>query len=499
MVRVKLEPLGRSLDVPAGTPLQDVLAAFGVEFPCGGQGRCGGCRVRLRRGFLAVSRVEKNFLAPGEIAAGWRLACCATVSDNITLEVGQWETAVLADHARFAFTPREGLGIAVDLGTTTVVAQLIDLQTGQVLGVRSALNPQGRFGSDVMSRIQAALEGNQDVLVAAARGVVGDLVAGLVEGLEDPTREVAEVVSVGNTVMHHFFCDLDVRPLAAAPFDTPNLGERRFAAADLGWKLPANPPVRFLPCLGGFVGSDVLAGIVATGMHREERPVILIDLGTNGEIVIGNRRELFFASTAAGPAFEGGRISMGMRATAGAIAAVAVQDGRFCCRVLGGVEPRGLCGSGLVDAVAAGLETGAILPSGRLRDNGRPLQLMAPVEVTQQDIRQLQLAKAAISAGLKVLRRRSGLGGDIPIYLAGAFGNYVRAESARRIGLIDAPAECVFAVGNAALRGAKMALFLGHGEDADFSELRRRARHVPLATDPSFQETFIGETLFPVS
>jgi uncharacterized 2Fe-2S/4Fe-4S cluster protein (DUF4445 family) len=499
MIRIELQPLGRTIEVEPGTLLHEPLDAFGVEFPCGGHGRCGGCRVRVASGTLPVSDDEATIFTPEEIADGWRLACAARPAGNLTLEIGQWETVILADHSTFAFTPRPGLGVAVDLGTTTLVAQLLDLQSGHVLAVRTAVNPQTRFGSDVMNRIQAALEGRKAELVVAARRGVGELVTGVLGCLGVPRDDLAEVLVVGNTVMHHLFCDLDIGPLALAPFETPDRESHRFCGSELGWDLPGDPVVRFLPCLGSFVGSDILAGVIATGMQRRTAPAILVDLGTNGEIVVGNRERMLFASTAAGPAFEGGRISVGMRATTGAIAEVSAEHGKLCCRVLGGVEPRGLCGSGLVDAVAAALDLGLILPSGRLAETGRPLELAPPVALTQGDIRQLQLAKGAIAAGVKILRRRFGEEAcrEAPIYLAGAFGNYVNRTSARRIGLIDAPEERIQAAGNTALLGAKMALFEDHGEDEDFTDLRGRMEHVSLATDPQFLEIFVQETLFP--
>jgi uncharacterized 2Fe-2S/4Fe-4S cluster protein (DUF4445 family) len=499
MIRIELQPLGRTIEVEPGTLLLEPLDAFGVEFPCGGHGRCGGCRVRVAAGTLPVSDDDAALFTPEEIAEGWRLACAAKPEGTLTLEIGQWETVILADHTSFAFTPRPGLGIAVDLGTTTLVAQLLDLQLGQVLAVRTAVNPQSRFGSDVMNRIQAALDGNKAELVMAVRRGVGELVTGVLASLGVSRDDLAEVVVVGNTVMHHLFCDLDMGPLATAPFETPDRESHRFRSSELGWDLPGEPVVRFLPCLGSFVGSDILAGVIATGMQRRTAPAILVDLGTNGEIVVGNRDRMLFASTAAGPAFEGGRISVGMRATTGAIAEVIAENGRLCCRVIGGVEPRGLCGSGLVDAVATALDLGLILPSGRLADPSRPLELAPPVALTQGDIRQLQLAKGAIAAGVKILRRRFGEEAcrAAPIYLAGAFGNYVNRTSARRIGLIDAPEECIQAAGNTALLGAKMALFEDHGEDESFTDLRGRMEHVSLAADPHFQEIFVQETLFP--
>jgi uncharacterized 2Fe-2S/4Fe-4S cluster protein (DUF4445 family) len=258
--------------------------------------------------------------------------------------------------------------------------------------------------------------------------------------------------------------------------------------------------VRFLPCLGSFVGSDLLAGILATKLHESDAPVALIDLGTNGEIVVGNREKILCASTAAGPAFEGARITMGMRAATGAISEVHVEAGQIRCHVLGNGKPRGICGSGLVDAIAVGLELGLVRPNGRLITNGE-WSLRPPVILTQSDIRELQLAKAAIAAGVRILVRQWGARmEDIArVCLAGAFGNYVRRASARRIGLIKFPPEKIQAVGNTALLGAKLALFGLDGHDGSFPELRRKIRHVPLNEDPQFQEIYANEMPFPAT
>jgi uncharacterized 2Fe-2S/4Fe-4S cluster protein (DUF4445 family) len=499
-VQIELEPLGQTITVERGTALRTVLHSCGVEFPCGGRGRCGGCRIRVTDGTLPALGDQAEILGREAIAEGWRLACRCSVETGVTLHVGQWETIILSDHSPFEFTPHEGLGVAVDLGTTTLVAQLLDLQSGRVLAVRSEVNPQTRHGSDVMSRIHTAVqEGQGAKLAEELRLAIGTLVSNLVASAPLEEASLGNVAIVGNTVMHHLFCGIDLEPLSGWPFETPEGGPRSFEARELAWNLSGNPAVRFLPSLGSFVGSDILAGVLATKMHENESPLILVDLGTNGEIIIGNRERMICASTAAGPAFEGGRITMGMRATTGAISEVTVEEGRLSCRVIGDVEPRGICGSGLVDAAAAALDLKMIQPSGRFTQPGRPLELEPPVTLSQGDIRQLQLAKAAIAAGFRILRKWFGVDAckEAPIYLAGAFGNYINRNSARRIGLLDAPAGMIRAAGNTALLGAKLALFTDDVEDQDFQGIRDRVEHISLAADPSFQETFVDEMAFP--
>jgi uncharacterized 2Fe-2S/4Fe-4S cluster protein (DUF4445 family) len=493
-VRIRIEPRGLVLEVPRGAELADSLAAEGVELPCGGRGECGGCRVRVIEGELASSEEDLALLGPERVAAGWRLACRCRADADAAIEIEEWRHPILGDERPFAFTPREGAGIAVDLGTTTLVAQLVDRGSGAVLAVETALNAQARYGSDLMTRIEAA--GTGVPLTASIREQVGGLVSALVAAAGIAPERLARIVLVGNTAMHHLFGGLDVAPLAAYPFETPRPDALRWRSTELGWRRAGTAEVVFLPCLGGFVGSDVLAGIKATGLDRATRPAAMLDLGTNGEIVVGTGERLYCASAAAGPAFEGARISCGMRASAGAISSVGVVAGRLVAHVLGGGRARGICGSGLVDAVARGLELGRIEPSGRLAGGSADLALQDGLALTQRDVRELQLAKGALAVGLRLLSARAG---TEParldrLLLAGAFGNYVSRESARRIGLFETPLERVTSAGNTALLGAKLALF---DDDLDERPLRERVVHVPLAAERDFADAFADAMAFP--
>ncbi|MGD0520812.1 MAG: ASKHA domain-containing protein [Terracidiphilus sp.] len=487
-VRIQLEPLSVAVEAPRGASLASVLPQFGLEFPCGGTGLCGGCRVRVLAGSLQVTDQDRSLFSETELAGGWRLACQACAEMPLVLECGQWHMDVLTDNSGLSGAGKSGLGIAIDLGTTTIAAQMIDMSTGSVLAVETDLNPQASFGSDVMSRVRAALHGAdlRSVVRIALRRMIRKLAGGR-EG------EIAEVVLVGNTVMHHLFAGLDVEPLSHAPFHSPHLGEQCFTAQELEWPLPPSCRIRFLRCLGGFVGSDILAGIHAVGMPAAEKLMALIDLGTNGEIAIGNCRGIVCASTAAGPAFEAGSIHMGMRAATGAIARVSLQDGKMRAAVIGDVEARGICGSGLVDAVAAGLESGAILSSGRIADGTKAFPVQAPVVLYQSDIRELQLAKSAIASGFRLLIKHLGVAaGDIQsVSLAGAFGNYVQIDSAIGVGMLEMPRERIHAAGNTALRGAKI-LLLSASEP-----VLPEVEHVSLAADSGFQDEFVKRMTFP--
>jgi uncharacterized 2Fe-2S/4Fe-4S cluster protein (DUF4445 family) len=394
------------------------------------------------------------------------------------------------------------LGVAIDLGTTTIVAQLLDLQTGRVIAVCTALNVQAQHGADVMSRVEFAItDQGQLKLQELVRHQVGELIHELLQSAAHHcAHSVESVVLVGNTVMHHSFCGLSVEPLSHYPFEAVSAGPQTLSSAELGWALPSQVRVYFLPCLAGFVGSDILAGLLATRLHERQELSVLIDLGTNGEIVVGNRDRLICAATAAGPAFEGARISMGMRAATGAVSEVYVANGKFGCHVIGNGKPRGICGSGLVDAAAVSLELGLLLSNGRLA-RGQSLELSPPLSLNQRDIRELQLAKGAIAAGIRLLLQEWGAAAaDVSeVYLAGAFGNYINQANARKIGLLQFPAEKIVAAGNTALLGAKIALFDLPCQGVDYAHIIKRTTHLSLNEAAGFQDAYVEEMGFPTA
>jgi len=497
-IRITLQPFGTVFRMPAGHSLADHLIVHGVEFPCGGRGRCRGCRVRVLEGSLPETPADSAQLKPGERRAGWRLACQARPESDITIELRQWTALILADDTEFPFTPGEGLGIAVDVGTTTLVVQLLDLATARVMGTETALNPQARFGADVMSRIAAAADpASAGRMKEAVRKSVGDMVTKLCTRISASGRVVRATI-VGNTAMHHLFLGFPLEPLASYPFMPKHLEGVDLAGSELGWGGQAKgASARFLPNLGGFVGSDILGVILATGLHRAGPPAGGADLGTNGEIIFSSGGAITVASTAAGPAFEGARISQGMRAAPGAIDRVVIEEGKMVAHVIGGMEASGICGSGLVDAVACGLEAGLIEPSGLLPAGKLPVR--EEVALTRQDIREVQLAKGAIAAGIVILMREMGIAeADLAAFhLAGAFGNSLDIGNSRRIGLLSFPADKVKPAGNAALLGAKMTLFMPDGGRKACEDIISRVRHVSLETSPDFQDLFAEMMAFP--
>ena len=489
---IRLHPLGKEIQVNHLTPLIDVLHEFGIEFPCGGNGTCGKCKVRLLDGEIKITESHHQKLNQLSLADDWRLACYSQCTSDITLEIEQFNHLILADESEFDFRPCEGFGIAVDLGTTTVVSQLIDLSTSKVIAVETMLNPQVKFGADLISRIQACLDGHTEEMTRIIRNAVGTMIDLMLKKQE---VDIQKVVLVGNTAMQLIFSNCDVSPLSAYPFHTDNLGMKIFQAKELGWKFRVNGPIQFFPSIGSFVGSDILAGIAATGLHQKEKYTALIDLGTNGEIVLGNKQQIVCASTAAGPAFEGANISMGMRAVTGAISSLYLSDGKIESVVIGNTSAKGICGSALIDAVAILRKLDLIGMFGEINSGETYVAITGKVNLTQKDINEFQLAKAAIAAGLTILASELG----IPVseikelYIAGGFGNYINLENVVETGMIELPEEKIHKMGNTALIGAKMFLF--SREDLPL-EILSKTRHINLEGHPNFQDIYVDKMLF---
>jgi len=498
MAEILLRPLGVKVSAESGSALADVLSGQGVEFPCGGRGRCRGCRIRVVEGALPETDADRERLSPAERSEGWRLACQARVAGDLVIELRQWSGLILADETPFEFVPADGLGIAIDLGTTTLVAQLLDLSTGRVLGTQTALNPQARYGADVMSRMTVALQPDGlKTLTAVIREQIALMVAALMEQVP-AGKSLRRAAVVGNTVMHHLLLGHDVKPLAFYPFLPEHPEGAWLNGPDLGWPASAREArIHVLPNLGSFVGSDILGVILATRLHESRELVGAADLGTNGEIVFGNKDGILVASTAAGPAFEGARISQGMRASPGAIDRVTRDGNSVSTHVIGGGKPTGICGSGLVDAVSCALDLGVIEPSGRMP--GGDWTLRAPVVIQQKDVRELQLAKGAIASGIRILAEKLALPLDKvdKFFLAGAFGNNLSVKNGIRIGLLPFREDAVDPIGNAALLGAKIALFMPDMGDGLFKKLLPKVRHMPLEQHPEFLDMFAEEMAFP--
>jgi len=412
-------------------------------------------------------------------------------------------------------TTRNKYGLAVDIGTTTVVCTVVDLNTGYEKGVASALNAQATHGADVISRINYTVENEKglDELGDRVMQVINQIAEyACSEARVDP-KNIYEVTVVGNTTMTHLFLKIPVRNLALMPYVAAISDPVETNASELGFNINSNANVYVLPNIAGFVGADTVGVILASSLHKSDSIKLAIDIGTNGEIALGSQERLLTCSTAAGPAFEGAMITHGMRGAPGAIERVQITD-RPICQVIQGGKPIGICGSGLIDVVAEMLRLEIIDSTGRMseelktyviKDDEYGLHIVLfeedghKIVVNQKDVRQVQLAKGAIKAGVEILMRRLGIKiGDISeVLLAGAFGNYIRKENAIRMGLIpEFPLDKVRFIGNAASVGAKMALMSKEARD-DAIRISKNTEYVELATDPEFQNEFMEAMIFP--
>ena len=419
------------------------------------------------------------------------------------------------------------LGLAYDIGTTTVACYFLDLRSGEEIGQASLLNPQTTYGGDVIMRVKYCVENGLEGPTGDIRKALNKLAAQCASAAGRKLRDIYLITVVGNTCMHHLFMGISPASLAYAPY-TPAVAEPiRTAASEYGFTVNPSAKLCVLANIAGFVGADTVGAALAASMDEKEEVTLLIDIGTNGEMVLGTKERLIACSTAAGPAFEGALITCGMRGAEGAIDHVSLTDGEFQRSVIGGGRPIGICGSGLIDLISELVRVGLVEPAGRLiaseeaetpeakklsarlmEYEGQRAFLLASPEnsgtgealvFTQRDVREVQLAKGAMAAGIQMMCRRLGIQtGDIrTVMIAGAFGSYMSPASACGIGLIPPELEDrVMAIGNAAGQGARLCA-LSLDEYRRSSGLARHIEYLELAADPAFQDVFVDELEFP--
>ncbi|HVH63563.1 MAG TPA: ASKHA domain-containing protein, partial [Candidatus Dormibacteraeota bacterium] len=431
-------------------------------------------------------------------------------------------TAVLGGDQVIAIEPgdthEETYGVAFDLGTTTVVGTLRNLRTGMAEAVRSTLNGQAPFGADVISRISHGMQSDQAKveLRDAILATMNTLLADLYEGAGVERNRVYEMVVVGNATMLHLLLGIDATPISMMPF-TPTFREPLYLPArEVGLEIHPGGFVQTLPVIGAYVGADIVAGVVATGLAREDKIRVFVDVGTNGEIVLGSSKRVLCTAAPAGPAFEGSQIRCGMRATDGAIEGVTLTD-HVELQVIGGdIPPRGICGSGLVDVVAQLRLAGLLDAGGKLRsreevpehplsdrlvtiDGVRAFLLAENVFLSQRDVRELQFGKGSIATGIKVLMDVMGISAsDLDeVLLGGSFGSYLNPESAKIIGLVPpVDVDQILSVGNTAGEGAKMSLLSFRERQVAF-ELPDKIEYVELSGRSDFNDSFVSVLKFP--
>lgn len=391
-------------------------------------------------------------------------------------------------------TAEQNFGIAIDLGTTTLVAELVNLNTGKTLDAATALNAQIPFGADVLSRITAVFQDpkKSGALRAAVLLALNTMIEGMLKKRRIATRHVYEVVVAGNTAMNHLFLGAPVKTLAVSPYHAVFSSLPPISASEAGLLMNPHGKVFIAPNIKSFVGGDIAAGLVAVDLVHQPGNYLFIDLGTNGEIVLKKGRQFMATSTAAGPAFEGMNISCGMLAVPGAVYKAEFRRG-LRVMTIGSAAARGVCGTGLIDLIAIFLDRGLLSPQGHIQNREKEIRAGQNVVLLQKDIREVQLAAAAIKTGIRLLLglHKLTVAELDGIYVAGAFGNYLNIDNSMRLGLLPRlDKKKILFVGNSSLAGAK-ALLVSRQERARCERLVQTIKHVSLATDATFQKTFI--------
>ncbi len=505
------------------TLLEALVLSTPVEIPapCGGNGRCGKCRVHISGAAPPPLPGDRRFITEEELTAGVRLACLHT-SEHISAV----EVPVHSNRARvkdelpaFATPPdvwrraREAgpIAIALDVGTTTVAAYAVDTATGAPLSALSEMNRQSLFGADVLSRIAYGDRGERERLrlVSAIRSQIGEMIGTVTEAVKNGARPGMVIIS-GNTTMLHIVAGVDPSPIGRAPF-RPEFTETLELGADaVGHDVSG--PVILLPAISGYVGGDITSAAVAVDLDRAGETTVLVDIGTNGEAMLRHDGALIACATAAGPAFEGAVISSGVGGVSGAVTSWKREDDRFVFDTIAGEPPVGICGSGLLDMTATLVADGVVDETGRMnpapcgawdslvvdRDDGAAVRYAPDLYVTQRDLREVQLAKAAIRAGIDVLCDEAGItAADISrVVLTGGFGSHLRPVSAVRVGLLPPlPASRFVAVDNAAGKGA-VQVIRNAGSLERMEAIAATTRYVELSGCALFSERYIEYMTF---
>lgn len=531
----------RCLQAEPGISIMEILNKAGIfiNAPCGGRGTCGKCAVRISGAVTKAAEQEKVLLG-SRLEHGYRLACRAKALGNFTVwlpncSAGEIETGYVPvktklnppvsvekpdEHYEVSYrgtvidilideTPV--IGLAVDLGTTTLALRFFDLKTGRKIGEMASQNPQRRWGADVISRIAAGLDVGcgvkrlqQDVI-----GAISGMTAEFCKKHGISTRSIYFCAIAGNTVMQHLAAGLSPEGMAAAPFEPSSLFGMDVLAHEIGLSIYCNARVYFAPCVSAFVGGDIVAGLYECGFDGLTSPALLVDIGTNGESALFDGKRILCCSTAAGPAFEGAHISCGCASINGAVSHLTESLGSPVYEVIGGEKPVGICGSGLVD-IAAYLvrhgivdETGAFNPAAHEltnKENGSAFVVDdgQSIIVTQKDVREVQLAKSAVAAGIETLLDTAKLDPeDIEsVFLAGGFGKGINIKNACEIGLL--PKQFLaktHAVGNTSLGGAA-AVLLDREMEKRLQNIAARCQYIELAESSCFSKNFIDHMEF---
>ncbi|TAH64282.1 MAG: DUF4445 domain-containing protein [Anaerolineaceae bacterium] len=498
-----------------GENLLETLASskLSIFSECGGRGTCGKCIVKVVEGRLKITLQDKASFSTSELEGGYRLACMAYPDMDCTIILSsrrntdykvvtetlnhptntEYSKIKETSHPHTLTYEKKAYAIAIDLGTTTIALALTDLPGGNILDKYTAINPQRVYGADVVSRIKASNEGKLNSLALLIREELLKGILKLGEKNQIKIESIDNIVIAGNTTMIHLLMGYPCNTLGTFPFAPYKDGFINLLSDEI-FGISEKIPITLIPGISVFVGGDITAGLLACGINREDKPCLFIDLGTNGEIALGNRERILATSTAAGPAFEGGNISCGVGSIPGAICHVSYEEGKLSYKTINEEPAVGLCGTGVVELISELLKEGIIDSSGLLKDSyfdeGYPI---AGMKFIQKDIRELQLAKAAIGAGVDILVKSYGISYEEidKVFIAGGFGYHLDINKAAMIGLIpEALTRKAIAVGNTSLAGA---IYLIKDSDTKnkIEHIILTAEEVHLSNVEGFNELFM--------
>lgn len=494
MLKLRIGQLHQDIIMQPGENVAQALLRkdYKVPMACGGNGTCGKCKVEIDGAWVNSCKLypkpEEDIIIS---AFGW-----GEGREELTQIAGVEKINITEGRAREAKGQTRKTFLAVDIGTTTIAAALVEKETGAVLATAGCGNSQRIFGQDVLSRIKASVAGTGEKLKTLIRQDILNLSEEIQKKQKDIVIE--HIYIAGNTTMEHLYMGDSCEGLGKAPFTPVSLAERKDSLSNI--------PVTLLPGISAFVGADIAAGMLACGMDEEERPSLLLDLGTNGEMVLALEDKMIATSAPAGPALEGGNISCGVASVTGAISKVRVIGERTIIGTIGNAPATGICGTGVLELVAGLYENHIIDASGQMkekyREEGFPLARMKDgkqITFTQQDIREVQLAKAAIHSGIELLLEHAGISmGEIKkVYLAGGFGVYLDVHIAAGIGLLPSELEkCTKAVGNTSLQGC---IAYGSSEEnrSRTEEMIKKCESINLAEQADFEERYVANMNFP--
>ena len=498
---IKISVNGKVYEREKGFFIESLIKeAEGISMPCGGHGKCGKCKVYVKGNVNPLTENEKRLLTEGEIEKGIRLACnlIAEGECEITLSDNFGKAEIITEGFMGEFSVNHDFssyGVAVDIGTTTLCARLYD-KNGRCMAESSCLNSQKAWGADVISRIEADLKGDGKALSSSVSSDINYLIEDMAKKADILPEGIESLVVTGNTAMLHFLTNTDTSPLSKAPFKAERLFGEELAAKDINLtSLKEDAKVYLPPCISAFVGGDVVCALLAADIYDKKGTNLLVDIGTNGEAILLKDKKLTVCSTAAGPAFEGAGLAFGMMGRSGAIDKVWTENGKIAFHVIGDGKAKGICGSGIIDAVASLLKTEEIDETGYMEED---FLLSEGVYVTKDDVRAIQLAKSAIKSGVETLLNEDNTAFDDveSFVIAGGFGKKLDITSAELIGLIPKGVKKkARIIGNGALSGASM-LLLDRSLREKCIVISKSAKNIELSTNAFFIDKYMENMMF---